>query len=262
MNQLSTDPFITPRQVFVAYAKWKNSQVALPKTMAFHESRWLLIAEHLGLSLGYLQENPEEKPGAVLLQGLVGQRARCSSYRVVGRPYMGSYPELDTTMERAHLRSLMKKSLALRSEYDEMGGELFDQLFPEIRVKKITWHHLISMGLPVKPPNQMDEWMEFMESDEEEKPVFPKNWSAEEIADMKRQEREEAGAKKTHDQLLDQVRLRAVERGLGSMEEINHVLHDMPVREFLDLVGDLPPLTRGDFRPDRFTLQPPFKTLL
>jgi hypothetical protein len=257
-----TEHYITPKQVFIAYAKWQSSQNALPKTKAFHETRWLLIAEQLGLSIDELHERPShDLPGATMLKGLVSKRANCSHYVVVGRPHIGQYPDLDTSIERAHLRSLMKKAHALRSEYDEMGGELFDQLFPEIRHKKITWNHLIGLGLPVKPPNQTEEWLEFMESDAEEPSPFPKHWTREEIADMKRQEREEAEAKVAHDQLLDQVRMRAIEQGFGTMEQINHVLHDMPAGDFLKLVCDLPPLTRGDFRPDRFTPQPPYVTL-
>ena len=257
-----TEPFITPKQVFIAYSKCRNSQNALPRTKAFYEARWLLIAERIGLSMDeLLQDTFHDQPGATLLQGLVRQRASCDRYEVVGRPYIGQHPALDTSIERAHLRSLMKKSLSLRSEYDEMGGELFDQLFPEIRNKKITWQQLISLGLPVKPPNQTDECFEFMVSDEEEPSEFPKKWRPDEIADMKRQEREEAEAKIAHDQLLDQVRTRAIEQGLGSKEEINQVIHDMPVAEFLKLVSDLPPLTRGDFRPERFTPQPPYVSL-
>jgi hypothetical protein len=259
---MPTDPYITPKQVFIAYSKWRSSQDAFPKTKAFYEARWSLIAEQIGLSMDELhQDTFHNQPGSTLLQGLVRQRANCSHYLVVGRPYIGEHPALDTSIERAHLRSLMKKSLALRSEYDEMGGELFDQLFPEMRKKRITWQQLIGIGLPVKPPNQTEELLEFMESDEEEPSEFPKKWRPEEIADMKRQEREEAEAKIAHDQLLDQVRIRAIEQGLGSMEQINHVLHDMPVGDFLKLVSDLPPLSRGDFRPDRFTPQPPYVAL-
>ena len=134
----SSNPTVTPEQVFVSYAKWKNSENAYPKTKAFHEKRWSLIAGELGITIGFLDQGAGDMPGATLLQGLIHQRATCSRYEVVGQPHLGRYPELDTSIERAHLRSLMKKSLALRSEYDEMGGELFDRLFPEIRSKQIT----------------------------------------------------------------------------------------------------------------------------
>jgi hypothetical protein len=46
-----TDLYVTPKQVFIAYAKWRSSQGAFPKTKAFYEARWLLIAEQIGLSL-------------------------------------------------------------------------------------------------------------------------------------------------------------------------------------------------------------------
>ena len=259
---MPTKPYITPKQVFIAYCKWRSSQGSFPKTKAFYEARWSLIAEQMGLSMEELHKSPShDQPGIALLAGLVRKRAICSHYEVMDRLYIGEYPDLDTSIARSHLLSLMKKAHALRSEYDAMGGELFEKLFPEIKDKKITWDNLIGLGLPVKPPNQAEECLEFMESDEEEPSEFPKHWTPEEIADMKRQEREEAEAKVAHDQLLDQVRMRAIEQGFGTMEQINHVIHDMPVGDFLKLVSDLPPLTRGDFRPDRFTSQPPYVTL-
>jgi hypothetical protein len=42
---------------------------------------------------------------------------------------------------------------------------------------------------------------------------------------------------------------------------VMNIIHDMPARDFVEFVSEFPPLTRGDFRPDRFSESPPYTTL-
>ena len=68
---MPTEPYITPKQVFIAYCKWRSRQDSFPRTKAFYEARWSLIAEQMGLSMDELYKPPSHnQPGIALLAGL------------------------------------------------------------------------------------------------------------------------------------------------------------------------------------------------
>ena len=42
---------------------------------------------------------------------------------------------------------------------------------------------------------------------------------------------------------------------------VMNIIHDIPARDFVEFVSGFPPLTRGDFRPERFMPHPPYTRL-
>jgi hypothetical protein len=259
MNQ-QTEPkgfFMTPLQIFVAYAEKRANEEALPKTQGYYEKRWRLIAGLFGIPFDLGSDHGLYKEGAFrLLEALLDCRRRAT--RLVPDPIMerGQWPILDQENYFAYQRSLSKKEKAIQHEYDQMGGDLFEAIFPVIGEKHVSMSRLFELGLPPNPPDPQQEECDWIQEHWDdvglEEPTAEKakdEISQKEIDFLKLAEEEHLRAERKISNQMNQIRLQVMGLGLATIENVDEVIYNMPVKQYLDLAGDFPKLSRVHFQP-------------
>lgn len=245
---------ITPEQIFVAYAEMRRTREAFPKTKGYHEKRWRLITG--------LFEIPLRKDGlglfhaSELLDGLASRWWDCSYYNPLSTPYVGRHPEPDFSIASAHKGSLARKAAAMRSEYEQMGAELLVELFPEIKEKHVSASRLHQLGLPLKAPNENTECLEWFEENHDKEEEGAVTDSQEDnipkalMDELKLAEEARARAEAALALDVAAVRKLALEQELATECEIDRVIYEMGVPDFLKLASAYPRVSRVHFNPD------------
>jgi hypothetical protein len=249
--------FITPVQIFIAYAKKKDAEDAYPRTQEYHEKKWRLISGLFGIpeDLG-LEKVAPDTPGKAMLGGLLSCRSAASSLRPVTPPLLGQWPSLDREIEKRHEGVIMRHAVALRSEYDTMGGELMVSLFPGIEKKHVSFSRLFELRLPQKAPDQCEDcwdWIDEHKDDEafdKPSPPIPKDdMTPKQIDQLKLSEENHLRIERRIADEMDQIRLRVIEQGYATQENVDEIIYEMPVAQYLDLAADFPKISRVHFNP-------------
>jgi hypothetical protein len=250
----SGDPYLSPADLFVSYARMKGTQKALPETKDYYEKQWRLMA---GL-FGVFHEKAEKRICEMwkegnMLERLVEQRNRAENFDI--RDDVKFLPEV-MVRQREEIR---RSGLALLASYEAMGGSLFVKIFPEIEGVKVLGSRLQELGLPLLPPDAAEEMKrhldEIADSIQEEEPkpaalpkpqddITPARMNAIKISE-ELQAREEIAQERD----IELIRQRAIERGMATRETVDAVLYEMPVKPFLDLTKGFPKISRVHFAP-------------
>jgi len=263
-TESNTPSLITPEQIFIAYAEMRANRDSYPKTKAYYFKRWRLICALFEIRI--VEDTLEPIPESELLKGLAFQWWDAAYFSPLSTPYIGRHEEPDRSIAAAHHDSLARKAASMRSEYRQMGGELIRERFPEAQEKRVAISRLHELGLPLKAPNATQECIEYMEAhwdDEEEmtEPSGPDNVSEERMDELKLAEEVRARAKAAPpvdvaavrelalEQGIAAVREQALQQGMASEEEIDRVIYEMNLAEFLKLSSDHPNVSRIHFKP-------------
>ena len=245
---------ITPKQIFVAYAEMQGTRDSFPKTKGYYEKRWRLIS-----SLFEIHDEMEVialTAQSPLLNGLSTRWVGSANYYPLSTPLIGRHPEPDFSIAAAHKGSLARKAVSMRSEYEEMGGELILALFPQIKERNVSTGRLLELGLPLKAPNPDVECLEYIEQniDKDDEEIIDKspcdNVPKRLVDELKRSEEVRARAEAALAIDVAAVRRLALEQGIASEEQIDRALYEMALPEFLKLAGDYPKVSRTHFNPD------------
>lgn len=248
--------FITPVQAFLAFASYKATQEALPKTQGYHEKRWRLISGLFGIpfDLGEEKTGPSHGPLGLLLDIMRLQRR---TYGLVPKSHDkgGGEPIVKNVIE-AHRSSLRRKEEALSHEYSQMGGELLEAMYPIISEKNVSASRLHELGLPAEAPNPRQEEAEWLDEHwddlevEEANQVVPKDdVTPREMDKLKLSEEHHLRTERRIAHEMGQIRLRVMDQGLATQENVDQIIYDMPVAQYLDLAGDFPKISRVHFNP-------------
>ena len=249
--------FITQVQIFVAYAKKKDAEGAYPRTQEYHEKKWRLISGLFGIpeDLG-LEKVAPDTPGKAMLGGLLSCRSAASSLRPVTPPLLGQWPALDREIERRHEGAIMRHTVALRAEYNTMGGELIESLFPGIEKKSVSFSRLFDLGLPQKAPDQCEDFWDWMEENKDVEefdkpsPPLPKDdMTLKQMDELKLSEENHLRTERRIADEMDQIRRRVIELGIATQENVDEIIYEMPVAQYLDLAADFPKISRVHFNP-------------
>ncbi len=247
---------ITPEQIFIAYAEMKANRDSYPKIKTYYRKRWQLISTLFEIRV---EENDLEPiPESYLLKGLASHWWSASNFSPLSTPYIGRHEEPDRSIAAAHYDSLARKAASMRSEYRQMGGELIRERFPEILEKRIAISRLQELGLPTKKPNATEECLKAWDRNFEDEEGVEKetgsnsltdNISQERMDELKRAEEIRARAEASLAREVAEVRKLALEQGVASEEEIDGVIYDMALSEFLKLSASHPRVSRTHFNP-------------
>jgi hypothetical protein len=248
------DPYLSPADFFVSYARMKGTQKALPETKDYYEKRWRLMT---GL-FGVFHEKAEKRICEMwregnMLERLVEQRNRAESFDVPDE--VKFLPEV-MVRQRQEIR---RSGLALLASYEALGGSLFVKIFPEIEGVKILGSRLQELGLPVLPPDAAEEMKRHLDEiqarveEEEPKPdALPKPQDDVTPARMnaiKISEELEGREEDLLERDVEVIRQRVIERGVATRETVDAMIYDMPVKPFLDLTKGFPKISRVHFAP-------------
>ena len=249
----TSSSLITPKQIFVAYAEMKGTRNSFPKTKEYYEKRWRLISSLFEIRIQF--DRIELLRESELLNGLTSEWLRSAHYYPLSTPHIGRHPEPDFSIAAAHKGSLARKAAAIRSEYEEMGGELMEALFPEIKEKRVSTTRLHELGLPLKAPNATEECLQSLEEsfgneEDDAATESPRdNVSREQMDELKLAEEIRARADAVLAIDVAAVRKLAVAQGLGTEESIDQRIYEMTVSEFLKLASGYPKVSRVHFNP-------------
>jgi len=250
----SGDPYLSPADFFVSYARMKGTQKALPETKDYYEKLWRLMT---GL-FGVFHEKAEKRICEMwregnMLERLVEQRNRAESFDVPDE--VKFLPEV-MVRQRQEIR---RSGLALLASYEALGGTLFVKIFPEIEGVKILGSRLQELGLPVLPPDAAEEMKRHLDEiqarveEEEPKPdALPKPQDDVTPARMnaiKISEELEGREEDLLERDVEVIRQRVIERGVATRETVDAMIYDMPVKPFLDLTKGFPKISRVHFAP-------------
>jgi hypothetical protein len=249
--------FITPVQIFIAYAEKRENEEALPRTQGYYEKRWRLIAGLFDIPFDLGTDDGLHKEGGFrLLDALLNCRTRAS--RMVPYPILekGEWPILDKEIYVSHQRSLSKKEEAIRYEYEQMGGELFEDIFPRIGEKHVSVSRLFELGLPLAPPDSQQEQCDWINEhwDDEEfdkpSPPIPKDdMTPKQMDELKLSEENNLKTERRIADEMDQIRRRVIELGIATQENVDEIIYEMPVAQYLDLAADFQKISRVHFNP-------------
>ncbi len=248
------DPYLSPADLFVSYARMKGTQKALPEAKDYYEKQWRLM---VGL-FGVFHEKAEKRICEMwkegnMLERLVKQRNRAESFDVPDE--VKFLPEVMVRQRE----ELQRRGMALLEIYEAMGGSLFVKIFPEIEGVRVLRSRLQELGLPPLPPDAAEEMKRHLDeikaSIKEEKPkpvslpkpqddITPARMNAIKISEELKA-REEIAQERD----IELIRQRAIERGIATRETVDAVLYDMPVKPFLDLTKGFPKISRVHFAP-------------
>jgi hypothetical protein len=256
-DESNSSSLITTEQIFIAYAEMKanSSPDAFSKIRAYYRKRWRLISTLFEIRV---EENHLEPiPESYLLKGLASHWWSASHFSPLNTPYIGRHEEPDRSIAASHYDSLARKAASMRSEYRQMGGELIRKRFPEILGKRIAISRLQELGLPAKKPNATEECLKAWDRNfEEEEGVeetvshpLPDNLSRERMDELKRAEEVRARAEASLAREVAKVRKLALEQGVASEEEIDGVIYNMALSDFLKLSASYPRVSRTHFNP-------------
>ena len=253
----SPDPYISPADLFVAYARMRSTRDALPETKAYYKKRWRFMA---GLFTGNYKVSEQKLRDCAygLLESLVRERIKIESCELLSADSKRMDSGISQTLRDQHQEALASKVKALREHYELMGGELFVKIFPEIEGMRVLWGRLEELGLPAHPPEPRTEMLAFLESRPESQQEPAKAPITRKLRDDITRERllslkvtEEVRARKEevlkHD--MELLRQRAVGLGLAPLESVDAFIFDMSAQNFLKLAKGFPTLSRVDFRP-------------
>ena len=248
------DPYLSPADLFVSYARMKGTQKALPETKAYYEKQWRLMA---GL-FGVFHKKAEKRICEMwkelnMLEDLVEHRNRAESFDI-----RDDVKFLSEVMVRQR-EEIRRSGMALLASYEAMGGSLFEKIFPEIDGVRVLGSRLQELGLPLLPPDTAEEMKRHLDeiaaSIKEEKPAhaaLPKpqdditlpRMNAIKISE-ELQAREEIALERD----VELIRQLAIERGIAKQETVDAVIYDMPVKPFLTLTKGFPNISRVHFAP-------------
>lgn len=251
------DPYITPADLFVAYARMRSTRDALPETKAYHEKRWRFM---VGLFTGshiISGQKLEDWPSS-LLEALTRERIKLESCELLSRDPEQMNGGINLTLREQHKEALASKVKALREHYELMGGELFVKIFPEIEGMRVLWSRLEELGLPPHPPEPRAEMLAYLESRPESQqepakaPITRKlrdDITRERLLSLKVTEEVRARKEEALQRDVELLRQRAVKLGLAPLESVDAFIFDMSAQDFLKLAKGFPTLSRVDFRP-------------
>ena len=248
------DPYLSPADLFVSYARMKGTQKALPETKAYYEKQWRLMA---GL-FGVFHKKAEKRICEMwkelnMLEDLVEHRNRAESFDI-----RDDVKFLSEVMVRQR-EEIRRSGMALLASYEAMGGSLFVKIFPEIEGVKVLGSRLQELGLPLLPPDAAEEMKRHLDEiqarveDEEPKPdalpkpqddVIPARMNA-----IKISEELEGREENLLERDVELIRQLAIEQGIATQETVNAVIYDMPVKPFLALTKGFPNISRVHFAP-------------
>jgi hypothetical protein len=248
------DPYLSPADLFVSYARMKGAQKALPETKDYYEKQWRLMT---GL-FGVFHEKAEKRISEMwkarnLLERLVEQRNKAESFDI--RDEVKFLPEVMVRQRE----ELHRRGMALLEIYEQMGGSLFVKIFPEIEEVRVLRSRLQELGLPLLPPDATEEMKghldEIKASIKEEKPAHAALSKPQDDIPLPRMNaikiseelkaREEIALERD----IELIRQRAIERAVATRETVDAVIYDMPVKPFLDLAKGFPKISRVHFAP-------------
>lgn len=190
-------------------------------------------------------------------------RRTVATLRPVTAPILGQWPALDREIEARHEGVIVRHAAALRSEYDKMGGELIESLFPGIEKKSVAVSRLYELGLPKKAPDPNKECWEWLDEHWDEKELASDasdektedDISPVRMDELKLSEEETLRQVSLTEYQMDQIRLRVIGMGLATDDTVDSVIYEMPVALYLELAGDFPKVSRV-----HFSKTPPVKT--
>jgi hypothetical protein len=255
-TEANRSSLITPEQIFVAYAEMKANRDAYPKTKAYYQNRWRLICALFEIRIEKNHLEPISE--SYLLKGLASHWSSAAYFSPLNTPYIGQHEEPDRSIAAAHYDSLARKAASMRLEYRQMGGELIRERFPEILEKRIAISRLHELGLPAKKPNATEECLKAWDRNFEDEEGVEKetvsnsltdNISQERMDELKRAEEVRARAEASLAREVAEFRKLALDQGVASEEEIDGVIYDMALSEFLKLSASHPRVSRTHFNP-------------
>lgn len=250
----SGDPYLSPADLFVSYARMKGAQKALPETKDYYEKQWRLMT---GL-FGVFHEKAEKRICEMwkerdMLERLVEQRNRAESFDIPDE--VKFLPEVMVRQRE----ELHRRGMALLEIYEQMGGSLFVKIFSEIEGVRVLRSRLQELGLPLLPPDAAEEMKrhidEIVSSIKEEKPAHAALSKPQDDITLPRMNAikisEELKAREeiAQERDIELIRQRAIERAVATRETVDAVLYDMPVKPFLDLTKGFPKISRVHFAP-------------
>ena len=254
----SPDPYISPADLFVAYARMRSTRDALPQTKEYYKKRWRFMA---GLFTGNykISDRKLRDWGSGLLEALIRERIKIESCELLSADSKRMDSGISQTLRDQHQEALASKVKALREHYELMGGQLFVKIFPEIEGMRVLWSRLEELGLPAHPPEPRTEMIAYLKSqpEEKEKPAKPRITKQKDddditfdrmfsvkVSEEVRTRKEEALKRD-----IELLRQRAVDLGLAPLESVDAFIFDMSAQDFLKLAKGFPTLSRVDFRP-------------
>lgn len=251
--------YLSPDDLFTAFALMKGTKAALPETKAYHEKRWRFMAGLFGINYRALDQMVRDCDyGTGLLEGLIRERNKLEYSDLLSVDADGAWDKKEQELYDHHKNALAEKVDDLRGYYAQIGGELFVRLFPEIEGFRVLRTRLEELGLPSTPPEPRAEMMELLESRPVEKRETKPPQQIQKLKDDITRDRiiylkvsEEVRTRRMESRALDvdMLRQRALNWGLAPAESVDAFIFDMPVQHFLKLAKGFPTLSRVDFRP-------------
>lgn len=257
MDPKTPDLYISPVDLFVAYAMMKGTQAALAETKAYYEKRWRLMAALFGISYWSADERIAAWwPEKTMLERLVQLRNQEAifDFPALVRGDMEEKGKKPLVYLR-HREELHRSRASLLRIHETMGGELFEQIFPQILGVRVLWSRLEELGLPALPPDPHQEMIAFIDAIDRPERTRPgsvpinDDLNAEYIEMLKISEEVQARGELSLQRDVELIRQKAIERGLATAEFVDALIFDMPVQQFLDLAKGFPKVSRVHFRP-------------
>jgi hypothetical protein len=255
---MTTNPYLTPADLFAAYALMKGTEDALPETKAYYEKRWRFIAGLFGIDHRAPKRMHDDwSAGARLLEGLTRERNKLEYCELLPNHVSRLNGQIDEALYDQHKDALASKVEALREHYDLMGGEVLVKLFSEIEGVRVLRSRLQELGLPSHPPDPDGEMRAYKESRKEQRedpkvPLrsqkFEDDVTFERLFSLKVSEEVEERGRESLRQDVELIRQKAVDLGLAPVESVDAFISDMSAKDFLKLSKGFPKVSRVDFQ--------------
>jgi|GEM_PF-2951383 len=258
-------PYLSPRHLFIAYAKMLATQYRSPRVRDYHAMKYRLLTGLFDANLHIADEQHIQNVTWIDPNALAGRSiaelenlAKCYSYESYYHPTSwGDHRELwleQLPGTRESLRQIRRLSARMRQAYASMAIELLELLYPGIGSRRIHIGRLAELGLPDKLPKNgwdyriLDDGDDEESSEERRKKIYD-DLSPEMLGWMKEQEEniEKARRKTAIEKAV--IIERAITADIGTAETVPGIIYEMEVTEFLKLTEGFPGLSRVDFKP-------------
>lgn len=258
-------PYLSPRHLFIAYAKMLATQDSSPRVREYHARKYRLLTGLFDANVHFADEQHIQHvkwidPNALASRSIAELDSLVEGYSAESyyqSTCWGDHKEswlehLPSTRES--LRQIRRLAARKRQLYVSMAVEFLELLHPGIEKMRIHVGRLSELGLPDKPPKEGRNDRIRDDADDDRSSItrrwtFDDDLSPEMLGWLKQQEEDIERARRKTAIEREVIIERAITAGLGTAETLPVIIYEMDVTAFLKLTEGFPGLSRVDFKP-------------
>ena len=267
-------PYLSPRHLFIAYAKMLATQDRSPRVRDYHAMKYRLLTGLFDANVDTVNMHrlshvkwidPNALAGRSL--GELYDLARCYSQESYYHPtcwgddresWLAHLPGTRESLQQIRRLAARKRQVCVL-----MAIELMELLHPGIDKLRVHVGRLAELGFPAKPPKEGWEYRIRDEEDDEgsgrsDLGILIDDLSPEMLRFLKKQEEDIERARCQTAIEMAVIIDRAISAGMGSAESLPGIIYEMEVTAFLKLTEGFPNLSRVDFKPHQDEGENPF----